>query len=127
MNSDRLYLAQILEAIGYIEQDIGGGQDVFLSDRRVRQAILLNLQIIGEAVKRLSQTTRELAPHIPWRMIAGLRDALVHNYDGVNPHRIWDIAQTDIPRLRSTISALASIVESQSKDEASADDAPPVQ
>jgi uncharacterized protein with HEPN domain len=118
---DRLYLAHMLEAIEYIEEDAGAGRDSFLSDRRLRQAVFHNLQIIGEAAKRVSQPTRELSPHIPWRQVAGLRDMLVHNYDGINPGRIWDIVDSDIPRLKTGISALLAVVEAQLARQASPD------
>ncbi|MEN6301191.1 MAG: DUF86 domain-containing protein [Armatimonadia bacterium] len=111
MTEDRLYLAHILEAIQYIRDDAAAGHEAFMADRRLRQLIFHNLQIIGEATKQVSAEAKAHAPHVPWRQIAGLRDALVHNYDGINPDRIWDIAENEIPRLESAVKALLAIVE----------------
>lgn len=51
-------------------------------DRMIQDAVLRSLEIIGEAVKRIGQPTRDNAPEIPWRQIAGLRDILIHKYEG---------------------------------------------
>lgn len=65
MIEDRLYLEHILEAIEYIAQDAGAGREEFLTDRRLRQAVFHNLQIIGEAAKRVSQANTGLVASHP--------------------------------------------------------------
>lgn len=57
------------------------------------------IEILGEAAKHVSPSTRDRAPHIPWRQIAGTRDRLSHAYFDVDLDVIWDIVRTDLPRL----------------------------
>jgi uncharacterized protein with HEPN domain len=114
VKDDELCLTHIADAIAFLKEDSAGGRDAFLSNRRTQQLLFHNLQIIGEAVKRIGPETRAPAPHIPWTRIAGLRDALVHNYDGINPERIWEIIKHEIPRLETAITALIMIVQARS-------------
>jgi len=63
----------------------------------IQDAVLRNLQTIGQSVGRLSETLREAHPEIDWRSIIGLRNVLVHDYLGMNLERIWDIVERDVP------------------------------
>jgi len=80
MKDERLYLVHIAECIEKIEQYTAKGEPEFLSDSKTQDAVIRNFEIIGEAVKRLSESTRQLAPHIQWRSFAGFRDVLIHQY-----------------------------------------------
>lgn len=71
----------------------------FERDRKTQAAILHRLMVIGEATKRLSSEFRESHPEQPWLRIAGLRDRLIHEYDGVNLARVWDVVQNYVPEL----------------------------
>lgn len=77
--------------------------DDFVADERTRSAVLHPLTIIGEAAKRLSREFTQAHPHIPWRLIAGMRDRLVHAYDAVDIDDVWLAIDRDVPRLLADI------------------------
>ena len=103
MKQDSVYLRHILDAIIKIESYISVGSEVFLSDSHWQDAVIRQLEIIGEANKRLSQEVRSRYPDIPWKRMAGLRDVLVHDYLGVDLDMVWQIAQTYLPKLKPEI------------------------
>lgn len=75
----------------------------FLDDLKTQSAILHQLLILGEAVKRLSEEFRIAQAAVPWKMIAGMRDKLIHAYDSVDLEEIWKTVNEDIPRLISLL------------------------
>jgi len=102
----RVYLAHILECLHKIGRFTADGKDRFLQDSMAQDAVLRNLEIIGEAAKRVDDTVRQAQPQIPWRALAGLRDVLIHQYEGVDLVRVWAIVEQDLPRLTESLSAL---------------------
>jgi uncharacterized protein with HEPN domain len=64
------------------------------------------LQVIGQAVKNLSDTPKSQHPQIPWKQIAGLRDKVIHDYFGVNLDIVWAVLEKDLPSLRTVIDHL---------------------
>jgi uncharacterized protein with HEPN domain len=102
----RVYLAHILECIDKVERFTADGSSRFLGDAMVQDAVLRNFEVIGEAAKRLNDDYRTAHPEIPWRALAGLRDVLIHQYEGVDLTRVWAIVETDLPGLKRAISAL---------------------
>ncbi len=99
-----IYLEDILEAIDRIQEYI---QDVtrgtFERDRMRVDAVVRNLEIIGEAVKQVPDSVREKYPSVEWRKIAGLRDILIHKYFDVNLEIVWGVVQSNIPILKKEI------------------------
>jgi len=73
--------------------------------------VIRNLEIIGEATKRISADVKDNHPEIPWREIAGLRDVLIHDYMGVDLHVVWNVVVQDIPKLKSTVRRLLEMIE----------------
>ncbi len=106
MNRDRLYLAHIRDAIENIMEYTSGGREEFMSDRKTRDAVVRNFEIIGEATKRLSEAAKSRRPDIRWRDIAGFRDVLIHVYEGVDYVEVWNIVENHLPELREAVGSL---------------------
>jgi uncharacterized protein with HEPN domain len=106
VKDDRVYLGHILDAIHDIEQYTVGGRDAFINDRMQQDAVIRKFEIIGEAVKHLSEHTTNRRPDIPWKRIAGMRDRLTHDYFGVDLALVWTAVERDLPFLRTAVDAL---------------------
>lgn len=106
MQRDEAALLDMLRA-GRLAQEFRGdlSKEDFFEDLKTQSSVLHQLQIIGEAVKRLSEEFREAHPEIPWRRVAGMRDHLVHAYDAVDVDEIWNTLQSDLPRLITWLEA----------------------
>lgn len=113
MTDDCIYLVHILERLDRIIDFTRDGEEAFMADRMRQDAVIRNFEIIGEASKQISQQTKLLAPHVPWKMIAGFRDLLIHNYQGIVINRVWETVVHDLPGLESSIKALLMILEAQ--------------
>jgi uncharacterized protein with HEPN domain len=101
---ESLYLADILESCEkVIRYTRGMTYKKFVNDDLHFDAVLRNLEIIGEAVKNVSEETRQKYPEIKWRKIAGFRDIVAHGYFGVNDETVWDIVEHEIPVLVTTV------------------------
>jgi len=107
----RVYLAHILECTQKIEKFAQGGRERFFQEELIQDAVLRNLEVIGEAAKRLDDAYRAAHPEIPWRALAGLRDVLTHQYEGVDLERVWAIVEGELPGLRETIARLLPPLE----------------
>jgi uncharacterized protein with HEPN domain len=105
--SAKLRLADILEACDRVlDYTSGMSAEEFKADGRTTDAVIRNLQIIGEAVKPLPEATRARDEAVDWRRIAGMRDMLVHAYFGIDLDLVWDVAETKIPPLRDAVRRL---------------------
>ncbi|MFH1110551.1 MAG: DUF86 domain-containing protein [Planctomycetota bacterium] len=102
----RVYLAHILERIDRIVRYTQGGRDVFLADAMMQDAVVRNLEVIGEAAKRIPDDYRQLHPTIPWRSLAALRDVLIHQYEGVSLPEVWEVVEKHLPPVRAAFVTL---------------------
>lgn len=103
MKDDRLYLSHILEAVERILNYTTSGERAFRSDIKTQDAVIRNLQVLGEAVKNVSMETRTAHAEVPWKDIAGMRDRVVHAYFGVSLDIVWDIVANHLPALRQSV------------------------
>jgi uncharacterized protein with HEPN domain len=106
VRDDRIYPQHIRDAIDDITAYCGSDRDGFFSDRMRQDATLRKLEVIGQAVKNLSEATKSREPEIPWKRIAGMRDKVIHDYFGVNLEIVWAVVRQELPKLRAAVTAL---------------------
>lgn len=103
----KVYLEDILTAIEKIEKYVRDySYERFMFDEEKIDAVVRNLEVIGEAVKNIPPDIKDKHPNIEWKKIAGLRDVLIHEYFGVDKEVLWDIIQNKLPDLKTKISAV---------------------
>jgi uncharacterized protein with HEPN domain len=112
----RVYLAQILERIDRIREYTANGKQAFFADEKTQDAVIRNFEIIGEAAKRIPKEFQNEHSAIPWRALAGFRDVLIHQYEGVSINEIWQIIERDLEQLRHTISAILPPLDELEKE-----------
>lgn len=103
MKDDKLYLEHILDCLNKIDAYTSSGKMAFLQTNLIQDGVVRNLEIIGEATKRLSLEFRGEHPTIPWKQIAGFRDVLIHDYMGVDLDIVWEVIEKDLPKLKKLI------------------------
>ncbi len=89
--------------------------DEFVKDWIIVDAIIRNLEIIGEAAKHLPKDLKQKYADIEWKKIIGLRDVLIHEYFGINHKILWDIIKNKIPELREQIKAITENIGDKDK------------
>ena len=107
----RVYLAHILECADRIERYLGQDREAFLRDTMVQDAVIRNFEVIGEAAKRIPEQFRVVHAAMPCRPIAGFRDVLIHDCEGVDLERVWRIAQEDLPAVKTAITQILPSLE----------------
>ncbi len=102
-----IYLEHIAECISKIKRYVKNvSHDQFIDDELIQDAVIRNLEIIGEATKQIDNEYRLKHPTIEWKKIAGLRDKLIHDYIGVDMEAVWIVVKKDIPDLETNIKQL---------------------
>jgi uncharacterized protein with HEPN domain len=103
----RLYWHDVIVSCRKVERYTAGmDRAAFEADERTYDAVVRNLELIGEAVKQLPDLARALAPGIEWRKIAGTRDFLAHAYFGIDGDILWDVVSNKVPELRKALEAV---------------------
>src|SRR6185369_4699200 len=101
---ESVYLRHILDAIIKVDEYLlGSTEDSFYANSLLQDAVIRQLEIIGEATKRLSRDLRSLHPQIPWDDISGMRDKLIHDYFGVDIEKVWLTAAEDLPPFKMEV------------------------
>lgn len=103
MKRDYQRLLDIQEAIGKIEKYADRGREAFYKDELIQTWVVYHLQIIGEAIGKLSEELKDLYPEVPWKKIRGMRNILVHNYFGIDLDIVWRVIEAELPDLKEHI------------------------
>ena len=107
MKDDKIYIDHILQSIDRIEDYLSGkDHQAFSDDFMAQDAVVRQLEIIGEATKRISKDLRNLNPQVPWTDMAGMRDILIHDYIDVDLDIVWKTASESIINLKSLLQNL---------------------
>lgn len=112
MKKDKLYIVHVLEAIEKIEKYTKGlnkGQFLSKDNEIVQDAVIRELQVIGEAVKSFSEGIKEQNLSLPWRDIEGMRNKLIHEYFRVDLKVVWGTIQKDLPMLKKAMNELVEL------------------
>ena len=106
---ESLYLEDIKDACKRVcDYTAGLNYEDFVGSHLVFDAVVRNLEIIGEATKNISEETRLKYPQVKWRKIAGFRDIVAHNYFGVSDEIVWDVVENEIPPLLEQVKTILS-------------------
>ena len=112
--SQLLYLSDIQDAIGNIQVYVGDlSFETFKKDRMRIDAVVRNFEVIGEAVKNLSDDLKAQFPGTDWKAVAGFRDTLIHGYFGVDIEILWDIIVNKIPLLQEEVEKIIEFEKNQ--------------
>lgn len=99
-----LLVEDIAAAIRRVESYTRGlSREAFLGDEKTIDAVVRNLEIIGEAARQMPAAFAAAHPEIPWQRVAGLRNRIVHEYFGLDLEIIWEIVETDLPEFKSRL------------------------
>jgi uncharacterized protein with HEPN domain len=93
----------MLERCRRITRFIGPGRETFMNSEEMQDAVIRNVEVIGEAAKRVSAGTRSQMGSLDWKAICGMRDVLIHDYIGVDIDEVWNVACFRIPELQAVM------------------------
>lgn len=102
--TDASRLADILERIDRIVRATAGGKSTFMASEVIQDAVVRNLEVIGEAAKSIGPGTRRDLADVPWREMARFRDLAIHHYGQVLAEEVWVIVEKDLPSIRRVVS-----------------------
>ena len=110
MKDPHVLIQHALECVERIMSYTDGGETVFMASGLIQDAVVRNLQVMCESVSRIPEDVRNMHPEIEWRGISGLRNILVHDYLGVDVEQVWQVVESRLPELKSSLEALAAAI-----------------
>lgn len=112
MRSQPLYVADIVTASRFACDFVSGMTfEEFMNDERTRSAVVQKLLVIGEAAKSIDDATRALDSTIPWKIMSGMRDRLMHGYFGIDYAIVWRVVHAEIPDLSPRLASILRAFE----------------
>jgi uncharacterized protein with HEPN domain len=111
VKSQRAYVEHVIDCIRRIAEDAAPGRDAVFASRTLQDAIVRNLQVLCESTQRIGEPHKQRHPEIDWPSIAGMRNALVHDYFEVDFETVWQVATRDLPPLDSAMRAILAVLD----------------
>lgn len=111
MKDNRVYFLHIRDAVKKILQYTHSGKEAFLADTMMQDAVVRNLEIIGEALKNVSENFTAAHPDVPWKKMMGMRNKLIHEYFGVDLEIVWKVVERELPDFQARIDAILTKLE----------------
>ena len=109
-----VYLDDVLRAIRSIETYVVGMSfEDFRGDQKTQDAVVRNLEVIGEAVKRVPESVRDAYPDIAWHPAAAMRDFLIHEYPEIDAQAVWDTVYRDLPAFKEGVNRCLETLRSK--------------
>lgn len=108
-HQDLFYIEHVIEAVNDVEESLKGlSKKDFLKDKDVKDANIRRLEVIGEAVKNISNKLKLDHREVEWKNIAATRDKIIHHYFGIDFEIVWNIIKKDLPKLRKQVKKIKS-------------------
>ena len=114
MKSQRAYAMHVLECIARINADSASGRDAAFGSHTLQDAIIRNLQVLCESVRRIDSAYKDPHTGIDWKAISGMRNVLVHDYFDVDFEAVWDVITRDLPPLELVIRSIVARMDTGS-------------
>ena len=111
MKSQRAYVEHVVDCIRRIAEDSALGRDAVFASRTLQDAIVRNLQVLCESTQRIGEPHKQRHPEIDWPSIAGMRNALVHDYFEVDFETVWLIVTRDLAPLEKAMRAILAVLD----------------
>lgn len=112
------FVSDIHEAINRISSYLGDiSFEGFLEDTKTQDAVIRNIEIIGEAAKGVSEELLRTNPNIPWKSMAGMRDRLIHHYFGVNLDIVWHVVSKELNALAPELANIIDNIQNEDNDD----------